>query len=66
MYDQDPVGTSVFVTYLSHSFICACWDTIKGFQSRHWTVGCVKGYYYEANVCWSNGMYHQDPVDTIV
>ena len=50
MYHQDPVGTSVFVTYLSHPFVCACWNTIKGFQSRHWTVGCVKGWQYDQHV----------------
>ena len=66
MYDQDPVGKSVFVTYLSHSFICACWDTIKGFQSRHWTVGCVKGFGYEEHVQRYRGMYDQDDVDTMV
>jgi len=67
MYDQDLVDRIVFVVItLSHSFVCACWIVATGFQSRHWTVECVKSYNYEPNVLFCTCKYDQDLVDTIV
>ena len=66
MYDQDPVDILVFVTPLSHFFVCTCSIVVTGFQSIHWTVGCVKGFGYEENVQRCRGVYDQDPIDTIV
>jgi len=64
MYDDNPADTIVFAMPLSHCFLCVL--VVKGFQSRHFWLGCIKGWQHGKHVLFELGKYGQEAVDAIV